>query len=215
MQPPPPPPLRISRHTTAAAFLESTLQSPHACTLLICSARDVFRASLSAPFAAQLPTLATLRAAQDKAVVFLPSILHVRAYVSSLAAASAGAEEGPAAAAAELRVWGAIHAHRDSTEFSAQGVGRTLGALVDAVRHRPRRWTQLVIAEHGHDWWRTNLPVLNASVRQESLGVVAGRTLALRGLLERWFVFEMEVDGEDGDSSRIGEDGDGRRSDGQ
>ncbi|KAI5848269.1 hypothetical protein BZA05DRAFT_446567 [Tricharina praecox] len=185
---PPPAPALISQHTTASSFLLSALHSSTPCTLLICSARDVFRQRLSPSFAATLPTLAHLRGGQHTAVVFLPSILHVRTYLASLSSSLAHG-------AGELRVWGLISAHAETSEFSAQGVGRTLAALVEVGR---RAGAGVVIAEEGEAWWETELSVLNASAsgRLDRLGVVAGRTVGLGKVLGRWFDFEEGCEGE-------------------
>jgi len=100
-------------------------------------------------------------------------------------------------------VWGVVAAHRGTSEFSAQAVGRTLAALVEAGRRGG-----VVVAEEGRRWWEGEVPVLNASVRQDSLGVVAGRMAGLEGVVGRWFEFDAGIEGEGGEGdAEEGSDG--------
>ena len=155
--------------------------------LIICSPLDTFRQEAAASnSAADLATISALSTAQNVAVTFCPSLLHLRAFLSTISPPSSPADGGGV-----LAVWGLVAAHRETAEFSAQGLGRTAAALVEAGLRSGRR---VLVGERleGEEGGEVLLPVLNSTVKVGSrLGEeIAGRTVGVGAVLGRWMVFE-------------------------
>lgn len=102
-------------------------------------------------------------------------------------------------------VYGLLGLHRQTSEWSAQGLGNSAAALVEA------RWGQTVVIMERRDqeeggreqkWWEERLPILNGSARRAGVegedAVWSGRTVRVARILGRWFTFEgVDLDGED------------------
>jgi len=108
-------------------------------------------------------------------------------------------------------LYGLLELHRDTSEWSAQGLGDTLARAVEAGWRTGRRITLLeeskrvgveryVDEDEGEDrrkgrWkgWEERLPMLNGSVKRvgfESEGAGwSGRTVEVGRVLARWFRF--------------------------
>lgn len=142
--------------------------------------------------------------------VYVPTVTHLRAYLSVFSPddskvpappqgfATVG-REGP-----HLVVYGAIGQHRDTSEWSAQGLGSTIAALVEAAE---RLGWQLALAEpprlsgryekDGSDQFANllaeTIPVLSGSVRRAGLdsggGGWSGRAVEVGRVMSRWFRF--------------------------
>jgi len=156
-------------------------------TLIVCSPLDAFRQEAAASNSAgDLATISALSTAQNVAVTFCPSLLHLRAFLSTISPSSPP-DSGV------LAVWGLVAAHRETAEFSAQGLGRTAAALVEAGLRSGRR----VLVGERLEEEVVLLPVLNSTVKVGSrLGEeIAGRTVGVRAVLGRWMVFERIGDG--------------------
>jgi hypothetical protein len=113
-----------------------------------------------------------------------------------------------------LVVYGLVGLHRDTSEWSAQGLGNSLSGLVEAGR---RARSRIVALEEraiedtevdsgeglGEDEegrragtlkvWDERVPILNGSVRRAGFesegGSWTGRTVAVGRILGRWFKF--------------------------
>ncbi len=111
-----------------------------------------------------------------------------------------------------LVVYGLLELHRDTSEWSAQGLGNSIAGLVEAG-WRTRR--QVVLLEErcmddgsknaggdveleekrksGVKVWEERVPMLNGSVRRAGLesedGGWSGRTVEVGRILARWFKF--------------------------
>ena len=180
--------------------------------LIIAAPLAVFRASILAHRndhdVSSLTKLETLLAASKIPVIFAPSLLHLRAYLSTIPAQDDDNGDGDNGGdgGGVLAVWGLIAAHRETSELSGQGLGQTVASAVDAGVRSGRR---VLLGEpdcsreqegDGHDShgygdetdngkiWEEELPLLNTTVNVGSLeGAVAGRTVAVGRVLGRWF----------------------------
>ena len=115
-------------------------------------------------------------------------------------------------------IYGIVELHRDTSEWSAQGLGNSLAALVEAGYRSGRR--SVVVEERKMDdcvveleegltglgegegeprkvlrkCWQERVPMLNGSVRRIGLesedGGWSGRTVEVGRILGRWFRFK-------------------------
>lgn len=124
-------------------LINYALQHPSAdTTILICSTRSVFLESLASAVGdapenellhATLQQIASSRSIQ---LAFLPTLSHLRAYLAVFRPKS---HDGPDAQTFTrsgtrtplLLVYGLVNLHRDTSEWSAQGLGITIAALVE------------------------------------------------------------------------------------
>ena len=98
-----------------------------------------------------------------------------------------------------LVVYGFVELHRNTSEWSAQGLGNSLSGLVEAGGRSGRR---IVVIEErkmgeqrgeGRKNWEDRVPMLNGSVRRVGLesedGAWSGRTVEVGRIIGRWFRF--------------------------
>ncbi|KAI0600964.1 hypothetical protein F4775DRAFT_516561 [Biscogniauxia sp. FL1348] len=118
-------------------------QHAHPSTLIICSSqRDFVSSAINHHFPSASALLSSsplhqVATSRHIRVVYAPSVTHLRA---CLAAFSPGASRVPAppsstSATPALLVYGLLALHRDTSEWSAQGLGNTASALVE-LAHR-------------------------------------------------------------------------------
>ena len=178
-----PSPYVITRIGSGLDFIRHVLSTTAATdiTLIVCvHRRDFGWTMVSADNDAattELATLETLAAAARVTVVFAPTLNHLRAYLAGIPRASA-----------TIAVWNAVAVHRGTAFWAAQGIGRTVAALVDAGR-------SVLLGEPGlrTPWWEEAVPALNATVDTKTLPRhLMGRTTTVGKVLARWFVFEEE-----------------------
>ena len=200
-------------------------------TLLICCTREPFLADLQAnlkQFPRESPATTSDDANRDSAhpllhptihliarsrsihLVFVPTLPHLRAYLStyilppkSESSSLASTESGYRVPI--LAIWGLLYAHRSTAEHSAQGLSRTLAAAVESASLAEQR---LVLAEAkiqitGEQYgdteafdvayenpWREQVPVLSGSIRFGGEDRVwAGKTIEVGHVLARWCRF--------------------------
>ncbi|KAI1854079.1 hypothetical protein JX266_001220 [Neoarthrinium moseri] len=152
--------------------------------------------------------------------VFIPTVTHLRAYLSVF---SPDASKIPAPPSdfipvgrrpPHLLVYGAVELHRDTSEWSAQGLGSTAAALVE-TGHRlgwhvvlaepPGQLDDSMMADEDEQragdadafaqLLKENMPILSGSVRRLGLdgeqgGGWSGRTVEVGRVLSRWFRFQ-------------------------
>lgn len=133
----------------------------HPTTLIICSTRADFLASLVEDVRRSAPgptskdeadppprsllsyPLYQVAVARHIRLVFIPTVSHLRAYLSVFSHADAKVPPPPADAPASVRgrgkqplllLYGFLGLHRDTSEWSAQGISATAAALVEAGR---------------------------------------------------------------------------------
>lgn len=148
-------------------------------------------------------------------VVFVPSVSHLRAWLTVFPPPDPNIVEPPPATAANtfarkaeaaplLLLYGFLDLHRDTSEWSAQGLSNTAAALVEAAHQAALR---CVIVEPRIDWdvqvhdsetiLGEELPMLSGAERRAAArdqddggGGWIGRTVPVRRVLCRWFGFE-------------------------
>ena len=156
------------------------------------------------------PSLRTVKATQQTHLIFAPSLMHLRAFLSTLpedaaqhSAGTIGADKGVRAAPV-LAIVNLFDLHRANSEFSAQGVSRTLALAVDVAARTGSQLNVFELAEpsgaHSTDpieqqvWepWSQNVPLLDNSVRSHGGDdqVWAGRTVEYGRLLRTWCQLE-------------------------
>jgi hypothetical protein len=101
-------------------------------------------------------------------------------------------------------VYGLVALHRDTSEWSAQGLGSSFATLVEAGWRTRRKVVVLEEKVDGaeerrdgderpHDIGGERLPMLNGNVRRAGLeggdAAWSGRTVEVRRVLGRWFKF--------------------------
>ena len=130
-------------------------------------------------------------------VLFTPTVSHLRAYLSVFDPAETKIQPPPnhsddASRTPLLLAYGFLDAHRDTSEWTAQGLSSTASILVDAAA---RASYEPVIIEprgdDGHPDTETLLsemvPLLGRNVTGH--GPWSGRTVQVRRILARWLQF--------------------------
>ncbi|OHW97044.1 hypothetical protein CSPAE12_04285 [Colletotrichum incanum] len=190
-------------------------------TLLICCPREDFISTLAFDVQEHIsredsrdlderPLLPLLSAtlyqtavARHIRILFIPTVTHLRAYLSAFDPSdsltppppnypppSSGKRRAPL-----LLVYGFLNLHCDSSEWSAQGLSNSAAVLIEAAR---RTDFKPVIVESkgagGHEDFkallRDDVPVLSGGSRRGE-GVWTGRTVEIKQVLGRWFRFQM------------------------
>ncbi|KAF6815345.1 hypothetical protein CSOJ01_03608 [Colletotrichum sojae] len=191
-------------------------------TLLICSPRADFTASLRADVKSRMPQgqqlfdpedpeaahyaeddphmalpLLQQAVARHIRVLYVPTVAHLRANLAVFSPADSLTPAPPNLPPPEkgkppvLLVYGFLDLHRDSSEWSAQGIGGSAAVLVEAAS---RTGYRPVLVEPkgagGHESFGAVLhddaPVLSGSSRRHE-GGWTGRTVEVRRVLGRWF----------------------------
>ena len=147
-------------------------------------------------------TLLQIAVSRHIRVVFLSSVTHVRAWMTVFSPSESHVSAPPASQPRDppsLVVYGLVALHRDTSEWSAQGIGASTAIFVEAcVRHGFR--AVLVEPEqfHGENigasseepepaaFGTEKLPLLKGMAMKED-GTWAGRTVELHRILGRWF----------------------------
>lgn len=151
-------------------------------------------------------------------VAFIPTVSHLRAYLSVFSVAdskvSAPPPSGNSATASPraplLLLYGFLNLHRDTSEWSVQGISNTAAVLVEAAS---RVGFQAVVAEprvdgsDSEELLAERMPILSGSARRAGPGLDesgwTGKTADVRRVLGRWFRFqpgEWEQDRADSNS---------------
>jgi hypothetical protein len=166
-----------------------------------------------------VPTLGQIARSRHINLVFVPTVSHLRAYLSvsdPLPTQSCTPSKRP-----YLLVHGLIELHRGTSEWSTQGLGHTLAGLV-AVGHRTKSTVIVVERREQTDEeatvtqaqdtasseealtqreerrqrkeegiWHERLPILSGSrQRFRAEAAYAGRSVEVGMVLRRWFKFE-------------------------
>ncbi|RPB26626.1 hypothetical protein L211DRAFT_834971 [Terfezia boudieri ATCC MYA-4762] len=174
--------------------------------LVICSSRNAFLHTLldssSGHLNSHLTTpLSTLAASVHIKIVFTPTIQHLRAYLSSLPSRDSSGSQPVL-----LAIWGLVEAHAETTEYSAQGIGRTVASVVAAG---VRTGMGIVVggvkcggAEgfDGGEGMHVQVPMLNSTVKLgKEMEVVARGRVNVRDIFLRWFIWK-EYEDEEGEA---------------
>lgn len=159
------------------------------------------------------PSIHRVAIAKHIRVIFVPSVSHLRAWLTVFPPVSATTVPPPPPAAAPvfsrktetaplLLLFGFLDLHRDTSEWSAQGLSNSCATLVEAAREKGMRAT---VVEPSKDWdgevraaedvLEEEMPMLSGAERRavrdqdEGSGWV-GRTVSVRRVLGRWFGFD-------------------------
>jgi len=171
-----------------------------------------------------VPTLHQIITSRHIKLVFIPTVSHLRAYLSVFPSQTEKKGDRrplepnldkPSKKAALLIVYGLVDLHRDTSEWSAQGVGNSVAGLVEAGWKGERR---IIIIEErkkegdvgvnvgdgteesdqstrkpGWKVWGQRVPMLNRSVRRAGFesedAAWSGRTIEVGRIFARWFKF--------------------------
>lgn len=191
----------ILRPATPATFLRHAL-TKHPTTVIICAAKPDFLQAAVAELqdtprppgeAADLltATLAQIATARHVDAVFLPTVAHLRAYLSVFS---------PAAAPARILVYGFLDVHRDGSEWSARGIGCSAACLVEAAA---RAGGEVTLTEptgwdgEGEARWAAyeeQIPVLGSTGAMREDGSWDVPSASARTILSRWFTLQNHVE---------------------
>ena len=215
---------------TSVTFLEYVLQN-HAApsTVIICSSREAFLEDVllsTQEYTDQatvettgendqqplhplmVPTIHLLATSRTIDLAFTPTLPHLRAYLASQTLKvrenfepTVGRVSGMQAPT--LAVFGFTDLHRPTSEFSAQGLSRTLSTAVEAslalrlklliadVPPAINDQDPMALNEHEDDGildpWMEQVPILNNSIRSGGdQRIWAGRTIPIARVIGRW-----------------------------
>jgi hypothetical protein len=193
--------------------------------ILICSPREEFLASLAQdiqgqalqdelaadqesgadkPVARSHPLLATplfkVAASRHLRIVFIPTVSHLRAYLSVFDPTQSNISPPPNHKPFHRRpplllIYGFLDLHRDTSEWSAQGISNTAATFVEASKRVSFKAVIVEPKSKGSedmgpfDSLAEAVPVLSGSPRKEG-GGWAGRTTTVKRVLGRWFEVE-------------------------
>ncbi|KAK2058314.1 hypothetical protein LY76DRAFT_593376 [Colletotrichum caudatum] len=150
-------------------------------------------------------TLYRTAVARHIRLLFIPTVTHLRAYLSAFDPSDSPMQPPrnhppPPSSSGKARpplllVYGLLNLHRDTSEWSAQGLSNSAAALLGAAR---RTEFKPVVVEPkgagGHEDFKAvlqdDVPVLSGSSRRGDEGVWAGRTVKVKQALGRWFRFQ-------------------------
>lgn len=151
--------------------------------------------------------------------MFIPTVSHLRACLNVFPSSSTKAEppdqkfDKPGKNEPLLVAYGLVGLHKDTSEWSAQGLGNSLSSLIEAGRRAARKVVVIEerMIEVGTDLeedmveeikerkqvnlkiWDERVPMLNGSARRAGLeiedGGWSGRTVEVGRILSRWFKF--------------------------
>jgi hypothetical protein len=142
-------------------------------------------------------------------IVFIPTVSHLRAFLGAFDPADSKIPPPPVQPSAfaglkdfkparrrrppMLIIYGFVELHRDTSEWSAQGLGLTTATLVSAAARHGFR-AMIVEARtkrtRGTNPLEDGMPILQNSARRLAAGGSwSGRTVKVRRVLGRWFRF--------------------------
>jgi hypothetical protein len=141
-----------------------------------------------------------LASSQSIKLAFCPSIPTLRAYLSvfqppSIALSPTSAPPPPPC----LFIVDLLALHHGTSEFTLQGLSRTLASAISAAFQTKSTLTLVEVKDtndqtnpnRGPRLWDTHVPLLNASIKIRQEGVKwAGRSVPIRSFARRWFTFD-------------------------
>lgn len=172
------------------------------------------------------PTLRVLASAQTLKVAFCEDVTHLRAYLAAYPHRDENLEPSntatsPRVSQRMLAVLNPIALHRPTSNFSAQGLNRTLSIAVDAAHQSGSKLMiaecpvqeasqptedeamdnedgedgETVLAPEHRNMWDEEVSILNVATKTFGAGERGwvGRTVKLRAIASRWCVFEKQA----------------------
>lgn len=149
-------------------------------------------------------TLLEVAVARHIRVVFVPSVAHLRGFLAAFDPATSSIPPPPSKARRKTRgrliIYNLLRLHRETSEWSAQGLGAT-AAVLDETGYRTGMGVCIVERREGEDGespWTEQVPILSTSARRqlEKAGYPL-RMEGIRSVLGRWFTFTDELGGEE------------------
>ncbi|KAK5988080.1 hypothetical protein PT974_12219 [Cladobotryum mycophilum] len=132
-------------------------------------------------------------------LAFIPTVTHLRAYLTTFSPSDSKIQPPPNhkhrnTHLPNLLVYGFLELHRDGSEWSAQGLGTTAAALIEAAARTSFR--PAIVEPRGalgyevlDEFLNENVPLLSGSSMGGD-GMWKGRIVPIRRVLNRWFEFE-------------------------
>nr|KMM71754.1 hypothetical protein CPAG_08055 [Coccidioides posadasii RMSCC 3488] len=218
----------IKSFDLVADFLEHILHgSASSTTLIVCWTREKFIQKLISsiqlqsrqtegeehPTSEEAPILSStllsntidiLDKSRRVTLSFCPSLEHLRAYLGTSnkwPGPRLNPENGPDAEQPLLAILSPIALHFHTSQFSAQGISRTLALAVEAAS---RKSTRLVLCEcqdlnageeehaFSNNPWDMAVPLLNSSTTsRQPVEISAAQTVQIRRIAKKWFHFDQ------------------------
>jgi hypothetical protein len=197
-------------------LLQQLLETNSNAPLIVCATKAEFLVQLTAAIRFQradpdaaashdllTKTIGLLARSSKIRLAFCPTLESLRAYLAVLTAAD-GMDMQDTQSSSDrqlLAVLNMVALHVTTSEFSAQGLSRTLAAAVEAAS---RAELDLKLYECANaldptssDWgrklWDMNVPLLNGSVRMRGdESTMSGRGVTVKRVASRWFEFDEE-----------------------
>ncbi|KAL9029691.1 MAG: hypothetical protein Q9196_002099 [Gyalolechia fulgens] len=189
-------------------------------TIIICSSREAFLEGLQRSLEAGsadpgiiqlhpllIPTIHQLAASSTVSVAFTPTLPHVRAYLASYSPGKVSnpgslTSARPGSHTPMLAIYGLLALHGHTTEFSIQGLSRSLAIAAEAADAFGMQLTLTEDAEAlelrnlepsvegetetPRDCWEEQVPVLNSSLALSNDRAWAGRTVDVGAVVAKW-----------------------------
>lgn len=195
-------------------LLQGLLESSTGTELLVCGTKSEFLVQLSAAIRSQradensaprhallTKTIGLLANSSKVQLTFCPSLESLRAYLAVLGRTGRSSLEvrDQPSARQTLVILDMIALHAVTTEFSAQGLSRSMAAAVesafraglDLVLYECTNAVDPTSARWGGGLWDTQVPLLNGSVRlRGEEGNWGGRGVSVKQIAQRWFEFD-------------------------
>ena len=145
------------------------------------------------------PTLQLLSSSKAITLAFCPTIDTLRAYLSAFNYTATDQAKAKSSPRASLLIVDLIFLHHGTSEFSVQGLMRSLAAAVESAA---RNHVELQLCEcrdihdlqnpdRGPRLWDAQVPLLSGSVRLRGEDTEwSGRVVPVRSIAGRWLVFE-------------------------
>lgn len=191
-------------------------------TLVICATRESFLQDLQTDLHRDspeslhpllVPTIHLLATTRTIRLAFTSTLGHLRAYLATYQPTIETLEkssrlQGLASLSPMLLIFGLVTLHSLSTEFSAQGLSRSLAMAVEAADNAGAKLVLAELRKEGengtmdtggngggseteYDPWRQEVSLLNGSVRfGDDNRPWSGRTVEVRTIVGRWCKFE-------------------------
>ncbi|KAI4227157.1 MAG: hypothetical protein LQ349_006765 [Xanthoria aureola] len=215
---------------TCHEFIDYILRPhEHPSTVVVCSSREAFLDRLSLSLHTEtadssthidgteqssppllIPTIHQLATSKTVSMAFASSLPHLRAYLASYLPLRSPLDDSallppPGQQSPLLAVYGLINLHRATTEYSVQGLSRSLAVAVEAAD----AWSmRLALVEASEDWessnlesgpeaaavtandpWKEQVPLLSSSVLPSDERLRTGRTVEVRAVIAKWCSF--------------------------
>ena len=195
-------------------LLKNLLEGNYDTHLIVCATKTEFLSQLTASTRSQradqataashdllTKTIGLLARSSKIRLSFCPSLETLRAYLAILSPdGGVFAEDGTCTHNRQLlAILDMMALHVTTSEFSAQGLSRTLASAVEAscrVGVNLRLYECMnaldrLSADWGSKLWDVNVPLLNGSVRMRGNESALGKTgVTVKRVAERWFEFD-------------------------